>query len=83
VTLISPRTLGICTVAEAEGKVAVEGYSVKEYENAVAGWWIDRFIPSATVAQDDDPWNDMYYLFDLEDGSYAVVEPWTGIIIAE
>ena len=83
VTLISPRTLGICTVAEAEGKLAAAGYSVEEYENAVAAWWVDHFIPSATIEQDDDPWKDMYYLFDLSDGSYAVVDPWTGKIIAE
>ena len=82
VTLISPRTLGICTVAEAEGKLAAEGYSVEEYENAVAAWWIDHFVPSATIEQDADPWNDMYYLFDIG-GAYAVVNPWTGEIIAE
>lgn len=81
-TLAAPRILGICTVAEAEGKLAVEGYYVKEYEDAVAAWWVDHFIPSATIEQDDDPWDDMYYLFDIDSG-YAVVNPWTGEIIAE
>ena len=84
VTLAVPRSTGICTVAEAEGKLAAAGYYVKEYENAISAIFIENFIPSATVELDSDPWNDMYYLFDLDGyDSYAVVNPWTGEIIAE
>ena len=84
VTLAVPRSTGICTVAEAEGKLAAAGYYVKEYENAISAIFIENFIPSATVDLDSDPWNDMYYLFDLDGyDSYAVVNPWTGEIIAE
>ena len=84
VTLAVPRSTGICTVADAEGKLAAAGYDVKEYENAISAIFIENFIPSATVELDSDPWNDMYYLFDLDGyGSYAVVNPWTGTIIAE
>lgn len=84
VTLAVPRSMGICTVAEAEGKLAAAGYYVKEYENAISAIFIENFIPSATVELDSDPWNDMYYLFDLDGyDSYAVVNPWTGEIIAE
>lgn len=84
VTLAVPRSTGICTVADAEGKLAAAGYYVKEYENAISAIFIENFIPSAAVELDDDPWNDMYYLFDLDGhDSYAVVNPWTGEIIAE
>ena len=84
VTLAVPRSTGICTVAEAEGKLAAAGYYVKEYENAISAIFIENFIPSATVELDSDPWNDMYYLFDLDGyDSYAVVNPWTGEFIAE
>lgn len=83
VTLASPRIMDICTVKEAGGKLEASGYSVKKYENAVAAWWIDHFIPSAAIEQDTDSWNDMYYLFEFDDGSYAAVDPWTGKIIAE
>ena len=82
VTLVVPRLAGIWTVTEAEGKLAAEGYYVNGYENAVSAIFIDTFIPSATVELDSDPWNDMYYLFSLDDG-YVVVEPWSGKIIAE
>ncbi|WP_458406656.1 hypothetical protein [Anaerotignum sp.] len=85
ITLASPRIMGICTVAEAEAKLAAEGYYAEEYENAISAIFIDNFIPSATVELDDNPWDDMYYLFDLEgnNNSYVVVNPWTGEIIAE
>ena len=84
VTLAVPRATGICTVADAEGKLAAAGYDVKEYENAISAIFIENFIPSAAVELDDDPWNDLYYLFDLDGhDSYAVVNPWTGEIIAE
>lgn len=81
-TLAAPRILGICTVAEAEGKLAAEGYYVEKYEYAVASWLVDHFVPSATVELDDDPWDDMYYLFDLGNQN-AVVDPRTREIIAE
>ena len=84
VTLVTPRWTGICTVDEAEAKLTAAGYDVKEYENAISAIFIENFIPSATVELDSDPWNDMYYLFDLDGyDSYAVVNPWTGEIIAE
>ena len=85
VTLATPRLTGICTVDEAEAKLTAAGYDVTEYENAISAIFIENFISSAEVEMDNDPWNDLYYLFDLQGNSnnYAVVDPWTGEIIAE
>lgn len=82
VTLAMLRLTGVCTVAEAEGKLMTAGYYVEKYENAISAIFIDNYIPSAKVELDADPWDDMYYLFDIG-VEYAVVNPWTGEMIVE
>jgi len=83
VTLCGPKLLGVCSVAEAEEKLTQAGYTVEKYKYDIDSYWIDHILPNAEVETDTEDWGDVYLFEIRENSGEAMVEPWTGTIIAE
>ena len=83
VTFYGPKVLGVLTVEEAAEALTKAGYTEVKYKYDIDSYWIDHILPFAEVEENTSDWGDVY-LFEIgESSGEAVVEPWSGTIIAE
>ena len=83
VTLYGPNLLGVCTVEDAAEELRKAGYTAVEYKYDIDSFWIEHILPNAEVEADAADWGDLYLFQIGENSGEAMVEPWTGTIIAE
>ena len=54
-----------------------------EYKYDIDSFWIEHILPNAKVEANTEEWGDVYLFQIAENSGEAMVEPWTGMIIAE
>lgn len=83
VTFYMPKVLGAYTVEEAAEELEKAGFTAVEYKYDIDSYWIDHILPNAEVKSDTTDWGDVYLFEIAENSGEAIVEPWSGEIIAE